>query len=118
MATTPTILAEPIFVANLPLPADLAEEIARSCRSYGYTRSERAFVEDDAKLRHHYAGHAVVATAGPRGLEIHAIDLENPDEVHELHKRLSARGYRHVFSLFPIPLSDPNSQINTLNPES
>jgi hypothetical protein len=115
MATTPTILPEPILVANLPLPADVAEMIARSCRSSRLSRRERAFVEEDLKLCHHYAGHHAIATAGPRGLEIHALDLEDPDEIHEFKKRLSAQGYRHVLSLYPTSWEDPDDQIITLN---
>ena len=113
MATTPSTLSEPIRVANLPLPPDLAAQLDSHWRSCRFSRSERAFLEDDVKLRHHYAGHYVIATAGPRGLEIHAIDLEDPDEINELHKRLSAKGYRHVLSLYPTPVVDPDDQTIT-----
>jgi hypothetical protein len=115
MATTPTILSEPILVANLPLPQDLAAVLDSHWRACRFTSGERAFLEDDVKLRHHYAGHFVVATAGPPGLQIHAIDLEDPEEVDELIKRLQARGHRHVLCLFPTPWNDPNDQIITLN---
>jgi hypothetical protein len=118
MATTPTILSEPIRVADLPLPADVAELIARSCRSCRLSRRERAAVEEDCKLSHHYAGHFVVATAGPRGLEIRAIDLEGPDEVNELTRRLLAQGHRHVLCLFPTPWGDTGVEILTANPQS
>jgi hypothetical protein len=56
-----------------------------------------------------------MATAGPRGLEIHAIDLGNPDEVHELSQRLRGQGHRHVLCLFPTPWKDPDDRIITLN---
>lgn len=118
MATIPTTLSEPILVAELPLPPDVAEEVERCCRSRHYTRSERAAVEVDIRLRHHYAGRFVVATAGPQGLQIHAIDLEDPDEVHELTHRLHAQGHRHVLSLFPVPWKDPDDPIVTLNSSS
>jgi hypothetical protein len=118
MATTPTSLPKPILVANLPLPPDIAEEVAGICRQRRYTRSERAAVEEDLKLRHHYAGHFVLATAGPHGLQIHAIGLENPDEVNDLCKRLRAQGHRHILSLFPTSWKDPEVTIVTLNPES
>src|SRR5439155_570747 len=83
--------SEPILVANLPLPPDVAEDVERICRSNRLVRKERARFEQDIKLSHHYAGHSVVATAGPRGLEIHAIDLDDPDEIHELTERLPAQ---------------------------
>jgi hypothetical protein len=118
MATTPASLPEPLLVANLPLPPDIAEEVAGICRQRRYTRHERAAVEEDLKLRHHYAGHFVIATAGPHGLQIHAIDLEDPDEVHELKKRLGAQGHRHILSLYPTSWKDPDVTIVTLNPQS
>lgn len=107
MSTVPTTLTEPIRVANLPLPPELAAMLEQHWRSCGYTARERVFVEDDFKLRYHYAGHSIVATGDRRGLQIHAIDLENPEEIHELKKRLCARGYRHVFSLYPTPCAEP-----------
>jgi hypothetical protein len=116
MATVPTILSEPILVANLPLPPDVAKEVEEICRKY--RRRERAAVAAEIKLSHHYAGHYVVATYGPRGLEIHAIDLENPDEIDELHKRLHARGYHNIHSLYPTPWKEPDATILTLNPQS
>jgi hypothetical protein len=118
MATTPTILSQPILVANLPLPPDLAAELDRDWRSYRFSRSERASLEADVKLRHHCAGHYVIATVGRRGMEIHALDLNDPDEVNELHKRLRAQGYRHIYNLFPIPVAGTESEIITLNAES
>jgi hypothetical protein len=118
MATIPTTLSEPILVANLPLPPDRAKEVEEICRSRSCTRRERAAVEEDLKLRYHYAGHFVMATVGAHGLQIHAIDLENPDEVYELRKQLRAQGYRHILSLFPTSWDDPNDQIITLNPVS
>ncbi len=116
MATLPTTLSEPILVANLPLPPDVAKEVEEICRSRPYTRRERAAVKEDLKLRYHYAGHFVIATAGSLGLQIHAIDLEEPEQVHELKQRLSAQGHRHVLSLYPTPLHSEESQIVTLNP--
>jgi hypothetical protein len=65
MATTPTTLFEPILVANLPLPLGPAAELDSHWRTCGFTARGRAAVEEDFKLRHHYAGHFVVATAGP-----------------------------------------------------
>jgi len=118
MATIPTTLSEPILVANLPLPQDVAAEAEEHCRFHGYTGSERVFIEEDFKLSHHYAGHFVVATAGPRGLEIHAIDLEDPDENYELRERLRAQGYRSILCLFPTPRDDPGVRLLTANPES
>ncbi len=114
-ATTPTILTEPILVANLPLPPEVEELLARDCRARGFTRSEREGVEEDVKLSHHYAGHFVMATAGPRGLQIHAIDLEDPNEVFKLRQRLQGEGHRHVFSLYPAPWRDPEVSMVTLN---
>ena len=90
--------------------------IAERHRSSRLSRRERARQEEEDKLSHHYAGHSVIVAGGRRGLEIHAIDLEDPDEVHEVHQRLRAQGYRHVLSLFPEPLTCPRSQIITLNP--
>jgi hypothetical protein len=58
MATLPTTLSDPIRVANLPLPPDLAAQLDRHWRSCRFTASERAAVEDDVKLRYHYAGRA------------------------------------------------------------
>jgi DNA-binding LacI/PurR family transcriptional regulator len=118
MATVPAILSEPIRVANLPLPADLEAMLDRHWRECCYTASERAFVEEDFKLNHHYAGHFILATADSPGLQIHAIDLENPDDVDELTERLQAQGYRHVYCLFPRRWNDPLDQIVTLNSES
>jgi hypothetical protein len=115
MATIPTTLSEPILVASLPLPPDVAEEVETLCRSDRLTRRERAVIEEDARLRHHYSGHSVVATAGPHGLQIHAIDIENPDANHELRERLRAQGHRHVLDLYPIPWKDPDDQIITVN---
>jgi hypothetical protein len=117
MATTPGTLSEPIRVAHLPLPPDVAEEVDQHCRSCRFSRRARAAAEEDCKLRHHYAGHFVVATAGRRGLEIHAIDLEGPDEVNELTSRLLAQGHRHVLCLFPTPWDDPGVEILTANPQ-
>jgi hypothetical protein len=116
MATTPTALSEPILVSNLPLPPNVAEEVERYCRSHRFTRSERAAVEEDVKLSVHYAGRFVVATAGTQGLQIHAVDLENPDEVNELTRRLRAQGHRQVLCLFPTPWNDPDVQVLTANP--
>ena len=110
MATIPIRLSEPIRVANLPLPQEVAAMLDRHWRACGFTARERAFVEEDLKLNQHYAGHYVIATAGPRGLEIHAIDLEDPDEIHELTERLRAQGYPHVLSLYPTPWNVPYSQ--------
>lgn len=118
MATVPTTLTEPIRVANLPLPPDLAAMLDKHWRSCRYTARERAAVEDDFKLRYHYAGHFIVATGDSPGLQIHAIDLENSDEVDELHKRLHAQGYRNVLCLFPNRWDDPMDQFVTLNAES
>jgi len=115
MATIPTTLSEPILVANLPLPPEDAAELERYLRSSRFTRSERAFVEETFKLRHHYAGHFVVATAGRGGLQIHAIDLESPDEVDELTRRLQAQGHHNVLCLFPTPWNDPDVAILTAN---
>lgn len=118
MATIPTTLSEPIRVAALPLPPDLAAMLDKHWRECRYTARERALLEDDFKLNHHYAGHFIMATADPPGLQIHAIDLENADEVDELTKRLCAQGYHHVLYLFPRRLDDPLDQIVTLNAES
>ena len=118
MATVPITLTEPIRVANLPLPPDLAAMLDEDARSYAYTARERARVEEDFKLDYHYAGHFIMATADPSGLLIHAIDLENPDEVHELRERLRARGYRHIYSLYPRRWDEPMDQIDTLNSDS
>jgi hypothetical protein len=115
LPTTPIILAEPIRAADLPLPPDVAELLAESMRSSGYTRSQRRTVEEDFKLNHHYAGHYVLATSGPRGLEIHAIDLEGPDQVREHIERLRAQGYRNILSLYPRSWNDPGDAIVTLN---
>jgi hypothetical protein len=104
MATVPTILSEPILVANLPLPPEEAESLERWFRSRRLKRSEREFIEDDVKLDYHYSGHYIIATIGPPGparLQIHAIDLQDPDEGYELRKRLRALGYRHILSLYP-----------------
>ena len=109
MTTTPTILSEPILVANLPLPPEDAAWLERELRSRRLKRSEREFIEDDIKLSHHYAGHYVIATAGPHRLQIHAIDLEDPDQIHELKQRLRAEGHRHVLSLYPTPWKEPQS---------
>jgi hypothetical protein len=118
MATIPTTLSEPILVANLPLPPEVAKEAEEICRSRRYTPRERAAVEEDLKLRYHYAGRFVMATVGPHGLQIHAIDLDNPDRVYELRKQLRAQGYRYILSLFPTAWDEPNDQIITLNPVS
>lgn len=118
MATVPTTLSEPIRVANLPLPPDLAAMLDKHWRSCRYTARERAMLEDDFKLSYHYAGHSIVATTDYPGLQIHAIDLENPDEVHELRKRLREQGYRNVQSLYPTRWNDPMDQFVTLNAES
>jgi hypothetical protein len=118
MATIPTTLSDPIRVADLPLPQDVAQEVEEICRSRPYTRSERAAVEEDIKLRHHYAGHFLIATAGPQGLQIHAIDLDNPEDVKEIYDRLRSQGHRHVLSLYPAPWKDPDGTIVTLNPQS
>jgi hypothetical protein len=111
MATIPTTLSVPIRVADLPLPPDVAEEVERICRSDRLSRPERARVEEDIKLRHHYGGHYVVVTADRHGLQIHAIDLENPDEVHGLKHRLAAQGHRHILSLLPTPWHEPDDPI-------
>ncbi len=65
MATVPTTLSEPIRVANLSLPPDLAALLDRHWRACRFTAHERAMVEDDFKLRYHYAGHFILATADP-----------------------------------------------------
>jgi hypothetical protein len=115
MATIPTTLSEPILVADLPLPPDVAEALERYCCSRRFTRRERTAIVEDLKLRHHYVGHSVVATAGPRGLEVHAIDLEDSAENYKLRKRLRAQGYRNVLSLYPTSWTDPDDEIITLN---
>jgi hypothetical protein len=117
MATTPCTLTEPIRVADLPLPPEVAASLDKHSRTCGFTARECAMVEDDFKLRYHYAGHFIMATAGPSGLLIHAIDLENPDEVRELSDRLNAQGHRHVLCLFPTPWDDP-VPIVTVNSKS
>ena len=58
-------------------------------------------------------GHRGIDGLGDYSLEPH--DLENPDEIHELRKRLHAQGYRHVLSLYPIFWDDPNDQSATVN---
>jgi len=113
---TPIIPAVPIRVIDLPLPSDLAEQLASRLRSSGYTRSERRAAEEDFKLDHHYAGHYILATSGPRGLEIHGIDLEGPEQLNEHVERLTAQGYKNILSLFPRAWDDPNDAIVTLNP--
>lgn len=118
MATVSPILTEPIRAANLPLPPDIAAMLDKHWRECRYTARERAMLRDEFKLRFHYTGHFIVATTDPPGLQIHAIDLENADEVHELHKRLHAQGHRHVHCLFPTRWNDPMDQIVTLNSES
>jgi hypothetical protein len=118
MATVPTILTAPILVANLPLPPDIVAFVDRHWRSCRFTKRERAFLEEDIRLSLYYAGHYVVATAGSHGLEIHAIDLDNPDEIHELKTRLREKGYHHILSLYPPPWKDPDVAIVTLNPQS
>jgi hypothetical protein len=118
MATIPTTLSEPIRVANLPLPPDLAEMLDKHWRSCGYTARERAAAEDKFKLDYHYAGHIIEATADPPGLLIHAIDLENPDEAHELRERLRAQGYRLILSLYPRRWYDTVSQTGILTSDS
>lgn len=118
MATVSPILTEPIRVANLPLPPYLAAMLDKHWRECRCTARERAFLEDDFKLRYHYAGHIIEATADPPGLLIHAIDLENPDEVHELEQRLRAQGYRHVFTLFPTPWAETVSHTGIITSDS
>jgi hypothetical protein len=54
----------------------------------------------------------------PPGLQIHAIDLDDPDQIRELTQRLHAQGYHHVEHLYPIPLYSTDSGIITLNPVS
>ncbi len=119
MATISGVLSEPIRVANLPLPPDVAAEVEAICRSLPktYTRSERTAVRDDLKLRALYAGHRIIATTGSPGLTIHAIDLETADEVRDVYRRLRARGHRDVSSLYPTSWSD-DVAIVTVNPES
>jgi hypothetical protein len=118
MATIPTTLSEPIRVANLPLPPDLAEMLHRHWPSSRFTAHERAAIEDDFKLDYYYAGHFIIVTADPPGLQIHAIDLENPDEVDELTNRLEAQGYRHVFCLFPTRWDETVSQTGIITSDS
>jgi hypothetical protein len=118
MASVPTTLPQPVRVADLALPPDIAAEAEEICRQRRATRRERAFIEDDARLRHHYAGHFIVATAGPHGLQIHAIDLETPDEVYRLKERLRTEGHRHILSLYPTPWDDADSAIVTVDPQS
>ncbi len=118
MATIPRTLSEPIRVSNLPLPPDLAAMLDEHWRSRGYTARERAFLEEDVKLRYHYAGHNIKATADPPGLLIHAIDLENPDEAYELRKRLRAQGYRLIYSLYPTPLDETPDENVSLSSDS
>jgi hypothetical protein len=113
MATTGTILDKPIRVADLTLPPEIAEMVARD--SHKYTRRERIVIEEDVKLDYHYSGHYVIATDGPQGLLIHAIDLENPDDSYAVRQRLRAQGYRHVLSLFPRFWDDEHVAILTLN---
>jgi hypothetical protein len=115
MASPPTTLTEPILVASLPLPPDVAAEVDCICRADRLGARERAAVEEEFKLSHHYAGHFVMATAGPRGLQIHAIDLDDPDEIHALRTRLLAQGHRHVLSLDPMPWKDSDVAIFTVN---
>ncbi|HKI34438.1 MAG TPA: hypothetical protein VKA46_21465 [Gemmataceae bacterium] len=110
MAITSGVLSEPIRVADLPLPPDVAEEIEAICRSRPYTRSQRAAVRDDLKLSYLYAGHYVIATTGSPGLQIHAIDLETADEVNDVYKRLCAQGHRDVISLYPTSWKDSQSR--------
>jgi hypothetical protein len=116
MATISGVLSEPIRVADLPLPPDVAEEVEAICRTY--SRRYRAVVRDDIKLRYLYAGHRViVTTAYPPGLQIHAIDLETADEVNEVYRHLHAQGHRNVTSLYLIPWDD-DVAIVTVNPQS
>ncbi|HKI34442.1 MAG TPA: hypothetical protein VKA46_21485 [Gemmataceae bacterium] len=108
MATISGVLSEPIRVADLPLPPDVAAEVEAICRSHPktYTRSQRAAVRDDFILRALYAGHRIIATTGSPGLTIHAIDLETADEVNDVYERLRAQGHRDVCSLYPTSWSD------------
>jgi hypothetical protein len=112
MATVPTILSEPIQVADLPLPPDVAREVEEILRSHPYSRRERRIIKEDLIVRHHYAGHHVIVTTGPRGLQIHAIDLETPEEVREAYQRLRDQGHRNVMSLYPTPWKSDVSIVN------
>jgi hypothetical protein len=111
MSTIPATLAEPILVAKLPLPPDVAEEVATILKER--PRRDRVAVEEDIKLRYHYAGHFVITSVGRHGLQIHAVDLENPEEIAELQKRMEAQGYRQIFCLFPTPWRHSEDQALT-----
>jgi hypothetical protein len=111
MATASLILSEPIRVADLPLSPEDTALLEQDLRSGRYTRSEREFIEDDVKLSEHYAGHYVIATAGPHRLQIHAVDLDDPDQIHEFSQRLRAEGHRHVLHLYPTPWKSDVSMI-------
>jgi hypothetical protein len=100
MATVSGILSEPIRVADLPVPPDIAAEIEVLCESHSRRRRDAA--RDYLKLRYLYAGHFVIATTGyPPGLQIHAIDLETAEETRAVYRRLHAQGRRDVISLYP-----------------
>jgi hypothetical protein len=109
VSTTPTILAEPILVANLPLCPEDAHLFDVYVRSHGLSRRERASVTENFKLRCNYAGHYIIATTGPKGMQIHAIDLEDPGQVDDLTKRLRAQGYHNISHFFPDPVADSQS---------
>ncbi len=111
MPTTPTRLSEPIVLADLPLPPDVAGEIETYCREHRLHGRQREDFEEEVRLSHFFSGNYVVAALGPRGLEIHAIDSEEPDGIYELRKRLRAEGNPDVISLIPLPWKDPITRV-------
>jgi len=69
MATVPAVLSEPIVVANLPLPPEIAAAIEARCHVHRYNKRDRVTVMEDAKVRYHYAGHFLIATEDRHGMK-------------------------------------------------
>jgi hypothetical protein len=84
----------------------VAERIEQYCRARQLVDEARRSAEEHLRLVALFAGHSVLATPSENGLIIHAIDLDDPDEIHRQRAQLRSQGHDQVFSLYPSAWAD------------
>jgi hypothetical protein len=107
--TDPTVdTAEWTYVADLPVPPELAREIERTLKDCGWwtSKCERTFHEDELKLQYHFGGKAVLLIKTPRGRAIIASGPADCEEVGRLLNALPRSVRSKTLLYFPDPWAD------------
>jgi hypothetical protein len=106
------------WVRDLPTPPELAREIEAECRQRGFhrwwRRRLRSWLEDDLKLRYHYAGKVVAVMNSDRGPVVIAVgdSLDSPNIAHLFESLPPEVNQRTALDFFP-PRDDDTSRILT-----